>query len=64
MWIWVKLIIGQEFDKVDSESTKITYEKGEPLFKIECSNKSNHQHHLVAVAHDRLMAIDWYEISK
>ena len=41
MWILVKLIIVQEFDKVDSDSTEITYEKGELLFNIECSNESN-----------------------
>ena len=33
--------IVQKFDKVDSDSTEITHEKGELLFKIECSNESN-----------------------
>lgn len=38
----IKLIVGQKSDKVNSEPTKITYEKSELLTCIECSDKTNH----------------------
>ena len=38
----IKLIVGQKSDKVNRESTKITYEKSELLTYIECSDKTNH----------------------